>query len=238
MTSCGEEFAEFYISCNPPLLPDGVDNVVKKAKLDLQQNVRELIIEMLYEPEVPWFKIISRSVFQDEITRCIQRILTSIADDIAPVDVDAEEEDKPRNERGKKVDVHITAERYPDMIPWISHEDSSILRPEMFDQRFPVKMENLRHRVLWRAYRFSNFTSLHDLLGRASRALADPGVEWTLDELGSHFQCAVAHNLHERATVVYIGSGYSVENVNRLLETLDKFAEPEVSLHGHIETFG
>ncbi|KIL94935.1 hypothetical protein FAVG1_01866 [Fusarium avenaceum] len=109
-----EGYAEFYISCNPPLLPNGVSLIIA----DLMKELESMVIEVLYEPEIPWFKFITSVEHQLEVSRWMHSRLDNLLTAEAG-EVDANQDESDLEFKGRS-DIEILTETphivsYPEL---------------------------------------------------------------------------------------------------------------------------
>nr|CEG05366.1 unnamed protein product [Fusarium clavum] len=204
------EPAEFYVSCNPPLLPIGVEIVVA----DIENSLGEIVLEVLYDPELPWFKFISQVEHQALITRWmtnrLEQLLESETGVLLPEFEDEEETSQP--------DVQILTE-FPHYDPW----------------RYPDNIKHLRHKKIWRAPEESEGNIVMQILSKYEplwpASLAPPGIE----KLGELTNCQTSHNL--QGTLFYLGSNESVSALDvatRKLNTLASFLDAPSATASHL----
>ncbi|KAF4978082.1 hypothetical protein FZEAL_5472 [Fusarium zealandicum] len=213
-------FVEFYISCNPPLLPGGVSLVVSKVYNALESKV----IEILYEPEVPWFKVITVVEDQAEVTEWVQYQLEQLLEEeTGPVDEDpGQEDDDTVGNTSVRTDVEILAE-VPHLIPWPllydEQQDGSLLKYDAW--RYPEDIKKFPHKTVWRGLERLNRLTISDFLAKYDflRSASDP--ELSLEKFAELANCQMSHNL--QGNLVYIGcdtGSLGLEAVTHKLDNL------------------
>ncbi|RFN53040.1 hypothetical protein FIE12Z_2623 [Fusarium flagelliforme] len=221
------EPAEFYVSCNPPLLPNGVEVVVA----DIENSLGEIVWEVLYDPELPWFKFISQVEHQALITRWmtnrLEQLLESETGVLLPEFEDEEETSQP--------DVQILPE-IPHVISYPLFQQRCMLIIEEYDPwRYPDNIKDLRHKKTWRASEELEGSVAMQLLSKYEplwpASLAPPGIE----KLGEPANCQISHNL--QGTLFYLGSDDSANALDvatRKLNTLASFLDAPSATTSHL----
>lgn len=229
MSGDDDGFVEFYVSSNPPLTPAGVQDVTNGMMQELGIGPDPALIELLYEPEVPWFRLITKNSNRLEVTQRLDKFIIDIGgEEVAAVDADDEEDERSRNQRGKRVDVDIVEEGNPRMIPWVTHEDQTLFNAGMFPARFPDTVAPLRYKAIWRAYEQTGFENMNQFLDKAMEVFGiSDDNPWILDDLGGHLGCVLTSNLQQ--TVLYLGKNQDMPIVTKALETLNELAKSDVS---------
>ncbi|KAF5006544.1 hypothetical protein FDECE_7086 [Fusarium decemcellulare] len=209
------EFAEFYVSCNPPLLPNGVSLVIT----DLKNALGSKAIEVLYEPEVPWFKIIANSDDQAEITKWMQTRLEELLEEETGALDDDFNQDDADIEPGAQPDVEILTDN-PHVIPWPLLSRSKDVDLEAYnDFRFPQHINQFQHKTVWKGLETSDGITIHHLLSKFSFLWTTPGSELTLEKFGELINCQMSHNL--TGTQIYLGSDCDIQSLEAVIQTLD-----------------
>ncbi|KAM3445466.1 hypothetical protein NHJ13734_000379 [Beauveria thailandica] len=128
------DVVEFYITCNPPLLPRGVSEVIRRVQ------DAEGLLEILYEPRSPWFKCIALSSERRQITAAVQDNLFAIAED----DVDALDFDEQTDG-----DISIISPD-PRMTSWHEYRKNGSDTYAFADcDIFPEFIAELKHKTTW-----------------------------------------------------------------------------------------
>ncbi|KAJ4271761.1 hypothetical protein NW762_000467 [Fusarium torreyae] len=217
-----EGYVEFYVSCNPPLLPEGVSLVIA----DLTRELESIIIEVLYEPEVPWFKFIAAVEHQTNVCQWmhsrLQKLLEAEVDPIVEhQDNDAQDQDDDEIE-GSRPDVKVLAEK-PHIIPYPSFYD---IRKDILDQyddfRYPDHIKHFPYKTVWRSPEASDEVTVTQLLLKYEMLWPASLSEPSFEKLGELTNCQISYNL--RGSVVYIGSHNGVQTLAALTRKLDTLA--------------
>ncbi|KAH6898509.1 hypothetical protein B0T10DRAFT_111649 [Thelonectria olida] len=209
------EFVEFYITANPPLLPVGVELTISHVKENVDANK---LMEILYEPEVPWFKVITATNHQNEVSAKIQSFLDQLLEDeIALID-DAFSEssigdgiDEPRG------DVNLVAEN-PHVVPWSLYQRRETAGDKTFDEyRFPETIRTLTFKTVWRGLELFDGLTISGLLSGYDFLYPDPTS--SLEKIGELTHCELTYNM--KADLVYIGSKRNSECLAAAIQKLD-----------------
>ncbi|PNY22577.1 Uncharacterized protein TCAP_07099 [Tolypocladium capitatum] len=237
-------FAEFYVTCNPPLLPKGVDFVVESTA-EAFTNVRSCteccrkpatnagaqneVIELLYEPHIPWFKVITDRAHQEPVAEFIQRVLAAVVEkdsDLLGID--------RSNQAGNRghdapVDVKIVGSN-SRVLPWSRLQNEADTDDGRFDaHRFPCNMRNAKHRAVWRGLESMDGWTVDALFYLLASEWMHVGAPTCITELEELVQCQISHNL--AANLVYVGSSLHLGVVETALKTLDAFLR--IAVYGH-----
>lgn len=208
--SCPESVpVEFYVACNPPLTSRGVDFVVDSLEASFSQEH----IEILYEPEIPWFKLLAPSKCKQSASDLLGNLLLTIVEQEADlVDVDG----YPSLET--PIDVKIIADN-PRIVPWSIHEAEPHVHGKHIDACFPDFMRSLPQKRLWRGLESVKGWTIDvffQLLERHWKGFGAPVSHETLEEF---LKCTLSWNL--KGNVLYLGSDLTSEAMDKALETLD-----------------
>ncbi|TQV99723.1 hypothetical protein V2A60_005171 [Cordyceps javanica] len=199
------EVVEFYIACNPPLLPRGVSEVIRRVQ------VNEGLLEILYEPHVPWFKCIALPSHQKQVTVDVQDNLFAIAEE--DVDVLGLEDEGAHTEG----DVCIVSPD-PRMTSWSEYRRRGSDAYTFADgDLFPEAIAEANFKTAWHGLQEYPDATLTGLLEHA---------EQSLEQLQSLTKCQILHNALQ--TVVYVGSDESRDIIMTAIELLDGMAQEYV----------
>lgn len=184
-------------------------------------------MEILYEPELPWFKCISFSYHREEIADFIKRHLVQILDhETQPVDPDLHNE-ADEDDKDIRPDIQLV-NKIPQVIPWCMYTDTDDVPPSHYDAcRYPVPIVYMANKAVWRGFEDVDTWSVEDLfkrIGRLGRALEVPS---TCQQFGRFFDSEATHNLNN--TTVYLGNDKSAEAVTRASGALDMLFDCLVS---------
>ncbi|OAA50115.1 hypothetical protein BBO_01750 [Beauveria brongniartii RCEF 3172] len=186
------EVVEFYITCNPPLLPRGVSEVIRRVQ------DAEGLLEILYEPRSPWFKCIALSSERRQITAAVQDNLFAIAkDDVDTLDFDEKTDG----------DISIISPD-PRMTSWHEYRKNWSDAYAFADcDIFPEFIAESKHKTTWYGLEDHPSATFDGLL-------APCGMDILLDaeQFQLVYKCRISYNL--RQTVLYIGTDESREAID------------------------
>ncbi|KAG4265551.1 hypothetical protein FPRO04_00166 [Fusarium proliferatum] len=195
------DIVEFYVSCNPPLLPKGVALIF--ARVEERKDLG--IFEILYEPETPWFKLIALRASQHETTNWMHSQLEELMESEADAVIRDEDED----DLGTSViqpDVEVLVED-PHIIAFPSLQ--TILKDTLsqYDAfRYPATIKTLPYKTLWRVPKSSGVTILQILSNYESLGSVLP-LGPSIDSLQALTKCVITYNF--QGSLLYIGSSES-----------------------------
>ncbi|KAJ6780584.1 hypothetical protein PWT90_04067 [Aphanocladium album] len=201
------EYVEFYIACNPPLLPQGVSEVIRRV----QES--EGLLELLYEPDVPWFKCIALATQKAQITANVQDNLFAIADE----DVDAFD-----GEQQTDGDVTIIS---PDsrMTSWSAYQAKGGGAYTFADADvFPEPIAEAKYKTTWRGLEAYPPATFESLLLRC-HTYGDNTIPREHDKFEAVVRCQISYNT--RQTLLYVGCDTSRQILNTTIEILDKMVQ-------------
>lgn len=239
------EYEEFYVTSNPPLLPSGVAEVIQRAqeefgvshhpsmrcyeyvKRRVPDRSQGQLLEILYDPEVPWFKCITRNDHRNNVSVYLEELLEEmVGSDLVPPELHVGP--PPRNESGALVDVYIEASE-PVVVPWITYADFQTTQHSDYDAfQYPAALSDYPHKAVWRQFEevpeseaSSNLIKFMATLEQLCGAFMVPAE---IDHSGSFLGCEkFARNL--TGTLIFVG-GSTQESVDGALRRLDNiFAE-------------
>ncbi|KAL7802867.1 hypothetical protein V8C43DRAFT_322874 [Trichoderma afarasin] len=226
--SCG--VVEFYITCNPPLLPLGVKRIIESAQSACQGK----LLEILYEPEIPWFKCITVTEFQNRVSDIIQHLLHKLLKkEVRPLDFNVVESDVREGTFHPDVVSRETSE--PLIIPWVVFKSiGNDIYQDFEEYRFPTILGQLPFKTVWRGLQNSTGVSIDTLLSVFSRVSKSENAPNNVVDFAFHTNCEMSHNLREN--LIYIGSWQSMDLVDRAVQRLQTIlnllaSKPKVSSH-------
>ncbi|UNI14691.1 hypothetical protein JDV02_001293 [Purpureocillium takamizusanense] len=207
-------YVEFYVTCNPPLLPRGVSSVVQATE-DAHPDGQ--VLEILYEPDIPWFKLITVGQHQQTITRFVQQQLLAIVEEDTNL-FDPEQRQHEDASQAAFVDVTILEDE-PRILPWARLEGELDSGSRSFDaHQFPADIASLKHQTTWRGleepgWDFPAF--FHTLETHWRHA----GAPTCISDLEALIRCQVTHNM--AGNLAYVGSDINQDTLDRAISTLD-----------------
>ncbi|OBS26464.1 hypothetical protein FPOA_00407 [Fusarium poae] len=218
-----ESFSEFYVSCNPPLLPVGVSSVIT----DVTNELGESIIEVLYEPENSWFKFISAVHDRSAITCWMHKRLDQLLETEVGLVNEGEDQDEDQDEDNctdfkYRPDIQVLTEK-PHVIPYPSLQHISADIIEQYDPfKYPDHIKHLPHKRTWRGPEGLEGVTISRLLSKFEPllpALLGPSGIETLGELTN---CRISHNL--QGSLCYIGTDQGPSALDAATRKLSTFA--------------
>ncbi|KPM41573.1 hypothetical protein AK830_g4992 [Neonectria ditissima] len=226
------EYVEFYVSCNPPLVPNGVSSVITHIREELQSKV----VEILYEPEIPWFKLITTSEDQVEVTTRLESDLGRILEEETDL-IDEEYSDAPDVEGDDiepRADVDILPDE-PQVIPWSLYQYHKYGYFQKCEDEFPEHIKNLPYKAVWRGLESFDTLTISSLLSNFDFLWARPDLVSGLQNVEELTKCRITHNLS--GNLIYIGSGVDASCIAaaiRKLENLLSFHNSFAAYSSHL----
>ncbi|KAF5248750.1 hypothetical protein FAUST_89 [Fusarium austroamericanum] len=216
-------YSEFYISCNPPLLPNGVSSVITDAVNDLGQ----IIIEVLYEPEVSWFKFISAVQDQPQITHWMHKRLERLLEaEVCPVNDDEDlfedQDDAGYSDPKARPDVQLLTET-PHVVPYPLLEHTSPDIKEQYDPyRYPDHIKHLSHKRTWQSPEGLEGVTVSQILSKFEPLLPALLGPSGIEKLAELTKCQISYNL--RGSLLYIGSDQGLSALDAATQKLNTLA--------------
>jgi hypothetical protein len=184
------------------------------------------VLEILYDPQVPWFKVIAYVEYQAEILRWMQSRLEQLLEEEAgAIDQDADQEDE-LDIGGSKVqpDVEVLTEK-PHIVSWPVYSEGLEASVGKYDTfRFPQHIQELPHKTIWRGLEGVEGATISDLTAKFDILWPALDSKASLRKLEEPGNLQVTYNCTE--TLAYIGTesdAQSLETVIRKLDTLLSF---------------
>ncbi|KJZ73478.1 hypothetical protein HIM_07034 [Hirsutella minnesotensis 3608] len=193
------EFVEFFVFCEPPLRPDGVDSAVRLLTAAYPAQVE--LLEVLYEPQHAWFKLIAQSAHQDSITDTLASILQKTIEDDA---------------------------RHPGpsrIIPWSLVADT--YGSQYDSSQWPADIQQMTFKAAWRGLQSRRGWTISQFLQDLMLISKNDDMPSTLRELETHVQCLLTHNM--AGNLIYLGSNSSRAQVDEAVQILENFRQTVVS---------
>ncbi|KAL6895782.1 hypothetical protein HDV57DRAFT_521073 [Trichoderma longibrachiatum] len=222
---------EFYITCNPPLLALGVKDLVESVQLACQDE----LLEILYEPDIPWFKCITMAEHQNKVTETIQFLMHDLLDaEVDQLNFNAIE-DMDVQEGTVHPDVLQKVPDNPRVIAWLLYKS---LGDDIYDafseHQFPVTMAKIPYKSVWRGLQNSSGVPLDTLLSVFSVLSKSKDAPVTANDFAFSTNCEISYNF--RGELVYIGSWESMEAVESTVRKLNSMlnllaSKPQVASH-------
>ncbi|KAM6539435.1 hypothetical protein FALCPG4_001241 [Fusarium falciforme] len=205
---------------------------------DLQDSLGpSKVLEILYDPQVPWFKVIAYVEYQAEILRWMQSRLEQLLEEEAgAIDQDADQEDE-FDIGGSKVqpDVEVLADK-PHIVSWPVYSEglgASVGKYDTF--RFPQHIQELPHKTIWRGLECVEGATISDLTSKFDILWPTLDSKTSLRKLEEPGNLQVTYNCTE--TLAYIGTesdAQSLETAIRKLDTLLSFMDAPFTKESHL----
>ncbi|KAI5466214.1 hypothetical protein BGZ63DRAFT_460831 [Mariannaea sp. PMI_226] len=218
------EYVEFYLTTNPALLPCGVKSTIAHMQEQIESR---MIVEILYEPKVPWFKIIALAGDRDKVFGKLQSYLEKLLEDeVVPLEDDLISNLGSDGAGAEsQADLKIDAQ-HPHVVPWALYQQQRWEGSHDYDEfRFPEPIQVLHHKSTWRGLELFNGLSIMDLLLKYSFIHPDPNQ--ILDKIGWLTKCQFTHNM--KGTLVYIGSEHGPECSEKAIQKLTNLLSLQVA---------
>ncbi|KAL6868638.1 hypothetical protein J3F83DRAFT_707298 [Trichoderma novae-zelandiae] len=222
---------EFYITCNPPLLASGVKDLIESVELACQDE----LLEILYEPDIPWFKCITMAEYQHKVSDTIQFLMHDLLDaEVGKLGFNAVE-DIDVEEGNAHPDILQKVPDNPRIIPWLVYKSlGDDIYDTFADHQFPVTMANIPYKSTWRGLQNSSGVSIDTLLSAFSLLSKSKDAPVTAHDFAFATNCEISYNL--RGELVYIGSWESMETVDKTVRKLNSMlnllaSKPQVASH-------
>lgn len=182
---------------------------------------------MLYEPEIPWFKVICAVGDEVRIQQYLQDVLQSILHEdvtgIMNAHTHCQEDDGDA-----KPDVGVLASKQR-IIPWPQYHKKGLIDPQSFDGfRYPDSISSLEFKAVWRGFEHWKGQTTTEFLESLTALWKNDPVQVTLPQLEQLFGCLITHNL--QANVLYLGSDENPQVVKDAIKKLDAMVQLLVSL--------
>ncbi|KAK2606137.1 hypothetical protein QQS21_003420 [Conoideocrella luteorostrata] len=174
------------------------------------------LFEILYEPDVPWFKVIALLSLQEEVTRTIEAILLEIV----------EQECGQLDTQVASAGVRVGGDTQSRVMPWSTFEISPY-EPGIEQYQFPVAFVDYCFKAAW--------TSLEDIpnwhLNHFLTTLGhhNPCMDFgSIESLKKLLGCDISYNAKQ--TRLYIGCNSGQQVVEDAVVTLDNLLQLAVSI--------
>ncbi|KAF4951127.1 hypothetical protein FGADI_7742 [Fusarium gaditjirri] len=208
---------EFYVSCNPPLLPKGVALIfanVEERKDDLG------ILEILYEPEIPWFKLIVPGASQREVSDWMHSQLEGLIESEADGVIRDEDEDG-LSASAIQPDIEVLVEE-PHIIAFPSLQTIPKDILNQYDEfRYPNTIKALSYKTVWRVPESSGVTIMQIFSNYESLGSVSPFGP-SIESLQFLTKSVITYNF--RGSLLYIGSNESEQALRVATQKLDTLA--------------
>ncbi|KAF5023319.1 hypothetical protein F66182_4627 [Fusarium sp. NRRL 66182] len=191
---------------------------------ELLRDLGEIVIEVLYEPDIPWFKIIAAVEHQSEISQWMHSRLERLLEaETGVLDSDLDEEvEEGLEESGVQPDIQVFSEHaHVISFPVFQSIFKDIL-DQYDDFRYPDHIKHFPYKTVWRSPAAPKDVTITKLLSKYEilwpSSLSEPSIE----KLGELTNCQISHNL--QGSLVYIGSGSGPQALHATIRKLDTLA--------------
>ncbi|KAH7328908.1 hypothetical protein B0I35DRAFT_473565 [Stachybotrys elegans] len=210
-----EDYVEFYVACNPVLLPRGVGHVIRTVSKALQLSDD---VEILYEPDCGWLKCISPAGHKEKLISAIAETLSGLfEEETAPIDPDDETRQSTQADDVPS-DILILGEE-PHLARWVESnlaQADGVLLEDYNDYRFPQIFQGKKFRAQWRGLEEIGL-SFSDFLIEMNRAISDAPANH--EELEAELGCSISHNLN--GDLLYLGTNPGLGVLDRAVSVLN-----------------
>ncbi|KAH6606427.1 hypothetical protein Trco_005580 [Trichoderma cornu-damae] len=209
-------FVEFYVTCNPPLLPQGVEHIIESTKSVFDQGE---LAEILYEPDIPWFKCITTFGYREPVAEAIQDLLVELMNmEVEPIAFDPLEVHDAGDGLAHPDVAMKTSE--PRMMPWMVYKSlGKDIYDNFVDYQFPEIMAALPFKSTWRGLQNSTGASIETLLSSFCHLSKSENAPLTAEDFALLNDCQISYNMRE--SLVYIGSFKSMAVVDKAIQRLE-----------------
>ncbi|KAK0389540.1 hypothetical protein NLU13_3115 [Sarocladium strictum] len=191
------EQAEFYATCHPPLCLRGVKEVIDTANEELGERLQEI----LYEPELPAFKLVSTLDDRDAVLQSIQQILVTLLKN----HFNAFEDCSPCVSNEEDL-LELDGDTSSLMTSWSSHSTTESALKKFDVYRFPAAIRDFDNKSIWRGLESHTDWTLPKLISEVRRFWNGRNVPADINSIERHFNCRIRWNKTE--TLVYIGTDH------------------------------
>lgn len=180
----------------------------------------QMVIEVLYEPDIPWFKFITSVEHRLEVSRWMHSRLDNLLTAEAG-EVDANQDESDLEFKGRS-DIEILTET-PHIVSYPELQDilKDILQ-EYEPFRYPEHLKPLPYKTVWQCPELFEGVTVTKLLSKYKLLWPSSSGEPSIEDLGELTKCQISHNL--QGSLLYIGSNEDAEAINTTTRKLDILA--------------
>lgn len=163
------------------------------------------LLEILYEPDIPWFKCLTLGKDKEAVTRIIKDLLLELVNsEVASLDFDAPQDVKAPE---------------PRLISWGRYQSLDNDKHDEYTQyQFPAFMASLPYKKIWRGLEHSRGT-FDSFLSDFRRLIKSENAATTTAEFKLYNECHISYNM--RNNLVYIGSSTSAAALKKVIGKLE-----------------
>jgi hypothetical protein len=177
------------------------------------------LLEILYEPDIPWLKCITMSKHKESVTRTIKDLLLELMN-LEVIPLDFEDQKDMINTEILQADVTMKAPE-PRLISWAVYQSRVADIYDTFaEYQYPSSMTALPYKAIWRGLEDSK-GRFEDFLSNFRRLIKSEAAPVTVADFCVCNECQITYNM--RGDLLYIGSFVSaaaLKNIVRKLETM------------------
>jgi hypothetical protein len=176
-----------------------------------------MLAEILYEPDIPWFKCIAMVKYQVLVTGIIQDLLVKLVQlEVGALEFDADEDEIDDNIL--QPDLVMKAAE-PRLISWMVYKSlGSEIYDTFVDYQFPEAMASLPFKTVWRGLQNSS-GSLESLLSAFRSLTKTENAPVTAADFALLNECHISNNMRE--DLIYIGSYSSAAAIEKVIRKLE-----------------
>lgn len=210
------EFKEFYVACNPPLLHQGVARVILLVTSSVPDDRLQ---EILYEPDIAWFKVIALSAYEAQIIECFETFIH---------DIYTEEGADVGNDGNNGLRDSVPSKNFCSWPSYFeSHKNGSDFS-QYREYMIPESLQEYSYCDIFRGLQDTDAARFDDLLSKLGSTLIDPRLPKDFDQLQKSMKTVrIEHNM--RQNLLYIASNHSSTSVKMAKERLQNLVDAYVS---------
>lgn len=174
---------------------------------------KDELFEILYEPDIPWFKCLTLGKDKEAVTRIIKDLLLQLVNsEVASLDFDATQDVKGPE---------------PCVISWARYQSLEIDKyDEFIKYQFPAFMASLPYKEIWRGLEHSRGT-FDGFLSEFRRLIKSENAPATTTDFMIYNDCDISYNM--RNNLLYIGSSTSAAALKKVVGKLETVLDLLVS---------
>lgn len=160
--------------------------------------------EILYEPELAAFKLVSSLDDRDAIFQYVQDLLTTVLNKDTDL---VRETTSYADGKGRRGDIDIVSPGR--FVPWAAYDEDNEANLALYnDHRYPLDLESCSDQTVWRGLEDYDGWTFGRLVREAADLWRGRNVPASLRGHGKRFSCTFLCNKAE--TLVYIGTGQAL----------------------------
>lgn len=184
-------------------------------------------MEILYEPDGPWFKLISEQSHREEITNFVQDAVVLHGKDAKiATSGSTTRESNPVRQDPERSDVDVLSE-VPRLVPWSNYVSGNIEAEQYDEFRFPSSLVQTPYKSVWNKVGNIPVKDLDELFRRTAKTWMAQDIPSGTEDAEEKLGCKIDWNL--RRTIFYISSQTSKATVDTAVRKLDTAVDVLVS---------